>query len=74
MSFHLGELSKMCGCRLEDKTSNPGRNSNSGNDVYNVNKGYIIFPITVANVNSAPTAAVQNKHRRLLKRDVIIRC
>jgi hypothetical protein len=71
MSFTLGELSTMCGRRLED---NPGKNSNSRNGIYNANKEYMIFPVTVRRVHSSRTAAVQAKYRLFFNRDVIIRC
>jgi len=39
--FTSGELSTMCGCRLEDKCFNPGKKSNSRNGMYNANKVYM---------------------------------
>jgi hypothetical protein len=72
--FTSGELSTMCARTLEDKSFNHGRKSNSRNWIYNANKVYIIFSVTVRYVHSVTTAAVQTKYRQLLKRNVIIRC
>jgi hypothetical protein len=73
MQFSSGELSTMCGLKLEDKCFNPGRKSNSRNGIYNANKVHIICSVTVRYVHSATTVAVQAKYSRLLKRNVIIR-
>jgi len=41
MLFTSGELSTMCGHRLEEKCFSPGKKSNSWNGIYNANKLYM---------------------------------